>query len=219
MIPSTSLSIFFFNDTATTEIYTLSLHDALPISRSCPGACRKPQRAARLAVARIGARVGRAGRRRDAVCGSGAVALAARSDDLLLQFTRRDGASHRRAVRARDRAFDAVIARKSPAHADVAYACRGAGALGTPCGGARDDGPAAGARAGADCQRAARALSGARQPACRAFHRRIAYGRTARVAARCRDGDARRDRQEGGDLHHRWHFTEENEREDGADHG
>src|SRR5687767_15891971 len=27
----TSISIFFFNDTATTEIYTLSLHDALPI--------------------------------------------------------------------------------------------------------------------------------------------------------------------------------------------
>src|SRR5215208_8399156 len=26
---------FFFNDTATTEIYTLSLHDALPISRPC----------------------------------------------------------------------------------------------------------------------------------------------------------------------------------------
>src|SRR5215204_4308302 len=26
---------FFFNDTATTEIYTLSLHDALPIRRSC----------------------------------------------------------------------------------------------------------------------------------------------------------------------------------------
>src|SRR3989475_9794100 len=25
---------FFFNDTATTEIYTLSLHDALPISES-----------------------------------------------------------------------------------------------------------------------------------------------------------------------------------------
>src|SRR5260370_239559 len=25
---------FFFNDTATTEIYTLSLHDALPISRT-----------------------------------------------------------------------------------------------------------------------------------------------------------------------------------------
>src|SRR2546422_8104991 len=35
--------LFFFNDTATTEIYTLSLHDALPISSrsgssrpSCP---------------------------------------------------------------------------------------------------------------------------------------------------------------------------------------
>src|SRR5438105_13533394 len=26
---------FFFNDTATTEIYTLSLHDALPICSSC----------------------------------------------------------------------------------------------------------------------------------------------------------------------------------------
>src|SRR2546422_8489793 len=29
-----SLAVFFFNDTATTEIYTLSLHDALPISTS-----------------------------------------------------------------------------------------------------------------------------------------------------------------------------------------
>src|SRR5437762_12509586 len=28
------LYFFFFNDTATTEIYTLSLHDALPISDS-----------------------------------------------------------------------------------------------------------------------------------------------------------------------------------------
>src|SRR6267378_8260486 len=26
---------FFFNDTATNEIYTLSLHDALPISSNC----------------------------------------------------------------------------------------------------------------------------------------------------------------------------------------
>src|SRR3712207_7220993 len=30
--------LFFFNDTATTEIYTLSLHDALPI---CEGAVRR----------------------------------------------------------------------------------------------------------------------------------------------------------------------------------
>src|SRR2546426_2399384 len=31
-----SLSLFFFNDTATTEIYTLSLHDALPILAISP---------------------------------------------------------------------------------------------------------------------------------------------------------------------------------------
>src|SRR2546430_15707925 len=34
---STSLLFFFFNDTATTEIYTLSLHDALPICRLAAG--------------------------------------------------------------------------------------------------------------------------------------------------------------------------------------
>src|SRR5262245_64984047 len=32
------LSSFFFNDTATTEIYTLSLHDALPISSAAASA-------------------------------------------------------------------------------------------------------------------------------------------------------------------------------------
>src|ERR1017187_4434024 len=31
---------FFFNDTATTEIYTLSLHDALPICIHCTSAWR-----------------------------------------------------------------------------------------------------------------------------------------------------------------------------------
>src|SRR5256885_8816225 len=31
---------FFFNDTATTEIYTLSLHDALPISPAWASAAR-----------------------------------------------------------------------------------------------------------------------------------------------------------------------------------
>src|SRR5256885_17223753 len=42
---------FFFNDTATTEIYTLSLHDALPICPDLPGprwriwaACAAPRR-------------------------------------------------------------------------------------------------------------------------------------------------------------------------------
>src|SRR2546430_13581898 len=34
---------FFFNDTATTEIYTLSLHDALPISRE-PSRCLRGAR-------------------------------------------------------------------------------------------------------------------------------------------------------------------------------
>src|SRR2546422_9137621 len=37
-----SYLFFFFNDTATTEIYTLSLHDALPISRSCNSRSRAP---------------------------------------------------------------------------------------------------------------------------------------------------------------------------------
>src|SRR2546421_9536594 len=40
---------FFFNDTATTEIYTLSLHDALPICTRFPcrlrGRCRLPSTA------------------------------------------------------------------------------------------------------------------------------------------------------------------------------
>src|SRR5260370_774100 len=34
LFPSSALFFFFFNDTATTEIYTLSLHDALPISNA-----------------------------------------------------------------------------------------------------------------------------------------------------------------------------------------
>src|SRR5690348_17624135 len=56
---------FFFNDTATTEIYTLSLHDALPIWRSRPtptsgprtGRCPGPR-------ARRTSRCGSTGRRR-----------------------------------------------------------------------------------------------------------------------------------------------------------
>src|SRR2546425_10723919 len=35
-------SFFFFNDTATTEIYTLSLHDALPISTHPPARPSRP---------------------------------------------------------------------------------------------------------------------------------------------------------------------------------
>src|SRR6266581_8883937 len=56
MLSSCIFFFFFFNDTATTEIYTLSLHDALPI-RSGPRGSRppapssaksKPRRASRL---------------------------------------------------------------------------------------------------------------------------------------------------------------------------
>src|SRR5690348_18514713 len=40
-----SIFFFFFNDTATTEIYTLSLHDVLPISpRAARGARRRVPR-------------------------------------------------------------------------------------------------------------------------------------------------------------------------------
>src|SRR6266446_9967888 len=49
---------FFFNDTATTEIYTLSLHDALPIGvfpryhpfveTGCPGVSRQDRKSTRL---------------------------------------------------------------------------------------------------------------------------------------------------------------------------
>src|SRR5258708_29046300 len=42
-------SFFFFNDTATTEIYTLSLHDALPI---CPCALQGWPRGHHLGAAR-----------------------------------------------------------------------------------------------------------------------------------------------------------------------
>src|SRR2546427_7036918 len=45
----THLFFFFFNDTATTEIYTLSLHDALPISGLLLGRAHAGDRQARLA--------------------------------------------------------------------------------------------------------------------------------------------------------------------------
>src|SRR5690349_24780396 len=76
-----SLFFFFFNDTATTEIYTLSLHDALPIScaDTRPGPRSRPSRARRARRSpRAAARPGRAARseehtselqsRRDLVC-------------------------------------------------------------------------------------------------------------------------------------------------------
>src|SRR3712207_8263007 len=65
------MCVFFFNDTATTEIYTLSLHDALPISdalhleeqlhavRGVPDRARRaPHRARHDRGARAGRRTG-----------------------------------------------------------------------------------------------------------------------------------------------------------------
>src|SRR5256885_15855042 len=65
---------FFFNDTATTEIYTLSLHDALPISAdggglaggqpvepAGPPACRRAARGLAGPDAAVAHRRGRAG--------------------------------------------------------------------------------------------------------------------------------------------------------------
>src|SRR6202042_3952522 len=48
------LFFFFFNDTATTEIYTLSLHDALPILCGVVGGtwCRREGTARRRCAAR-----------------------------------------------------------------------------------------------------------------------------------------------------------------------
>src|SRR3989442_15938142 len=59
--------IFFFNDTATTEIYTLSLHDALPIC---------PTRATRTPAARTGFSAGTAALT-SCVAGSGSRTCAA----------------------------------------------------------------------------------------------------------------------------------------------
>src|SRR2546429_10017728 len=59
--------IFFFNDTATTEIYTLSLHDALPICGSAAAAfpCSSRRRGCRAgppATSRAAGAAGRTGR-------------------------------------------------------------------------------------------------------------------------------------------------------------
>src|SRR5207249_11474860 len=54
-IPSVSLFYFFFNDPATTELYTLSLHDALPISPDSPARFHR-QGTRRLSVGGCGSR-------------------------------------------------------------------------------------------------------------------------------------------------------------------
>src|SRR3712207_8042652 len=57
---------FFFNDTATTEIYTLSLHDALPIWFLLVGSSRASS-AFMAGLARFGCRYGIALRRSNSV--------------------------------------------------------------------------------------------------------------------------------------------------------
>src|SRR3712207_7451240 len=86
---------FFFNDTATTEIYTLSLHDALPIYR-----VHQP----RHAVVGAGLVVRVAG-------GAGEVFEVAGGDD-----------RHRVDVRVRDRREDRKSTRLNSSHANISYA-------------------------------------------------------------------------------------------------
>src|SRR3712207_7544159 len=55
-----SSAIFFFNDTATTEIYTLSLHDALPIlERAAVGAPLELEEVAHLGLLHLLVRLAR----------------------------------------------------------------------------------------------------------------------------------------------------------------
>src|SRR2546422_2446889 len=62
MIASQSCPFFFFNDTATTEIYTLSLHDALPISETrIPPGRGEPMNDMKLGITLIAAAVALAG--------------------------------------------------------------------------------------------------------------------------------------------------------------
>src|SRR3712207_7090076 len=71
------LFFFFFNDTATTEIYTLSLHDALPISSDtiAPSGSSAPMTSVQFCG--VNAPDGTAGR--VASCSTGSVPAATRS--------------------------------------------------------------------------------------------------------------------------------------------
>src|SRR6266700_8361527 len=64
------LFFFFFNDTATTEIYTLSLHDALPIlliPRRQDGKLLSGGTGRRLYVLQVGQRAGRVDKKANSV--------------------------------------------------------------------------------------------------------------------------------------------------------
>src|SRR3989441_12093271 len=86
------LFFFFFNDTATTEIYTLSLHDALPISARNAGG-RGPAAARARPRAAPDRGLGRPGRHQVAGAGGArrgpAREVAARAGESDLQKARR----------------------------------------------------------------------------------------------------------------------------------
>src|SRR3712207_8443163 len=78
------LVFFFFNDTATTEIYTLSLHDALPISRRSGSVLSGRRRTVIFAVAearQAAHRQGGQGPRQPAAAGQGRAVQPGRSEE------------------------------------------------------------------------------------------------------------------------------------------
>src|SRR5215207_11363371 len=81
-----SVFLFFFNDTATTEIYTLSLHDALPIPRRRAWRHSAPPRTGRSSTAR---RATTKGTRNDAVARHGRAATGAERLDTARRAPRR----------------------------------------------------------------------------------------------------------------------------------
>src|SRR3712207_8447489 len=93
---------FFFNDTATTEIYTLSLHDALPISNS------RAQTRRRVRRRELRARSGGRGQTRRARPARGR-ALRAATDAP-------------RPVAPRDHRADRKSTRLNSSHANISYA-------------------------------------------------------------------------------------------------
>src|SRR5689334_23776301 len=100
-----SVSIFFFNDTATTEIYTLSLHDALPIS----------ERHVRLAVAEAERGIGGARR-----C-SKALVPRWRSGSAFVVHDR-SARAREMGERSRDTRRDRKSTRLNSSHSSISYA-------------------------------------------------------------------------------------------------
>src|SRR3712207_8599438 len=94
------LCLFFFNDTATTEIYTLSLHDALPILPE-----REEERA-------------RGDRRRHAR----SIRDGREEGSLSAPALRRPAAARRRRARDDRQAADRKSTRLNSSHANISYA-------------------------------------------------------------------------------------------------